>query len=128
MPRHCNWIMLLLPLLASLLIPATAFLPAYPSSSSKLSIVRYVLIVTASPRKRIIDEQKQAPRRNVLTLTNPSPQHTRRRAISSVTRLAVEGDGNKGGGEKRELDRLFEEMERANTRSPMGEALKETVR
>jgi hypothetical protein len=33
-----------------------------------------------------------------------------------------------GNGEKRELDRLFEEMERANSRSSMGEAIKETVR
>jgi len=39
--------------------------------------------------------------------------------------MAAEGgDGN----EKRELDRLFEEMQRVNSRSSMGEAIKETVR
>lgn len=37
-------------------------------------------------------------------------------------------DNNNNGGGKRELDRLFEEMERANTRSSVGEAIKETVR
>lgn len=51
---------------------------------------------------------------------------------SSGSRLSAAADGGgenngNGQGEKRELDRLFEEMERANTRSPVGEALKETV-
>lgn len=36
-------------------------------------------------------------------------------------------DGNEGGNGKRELDRLFEDFDRANTKSGVGEAIKETV-
>ncbi len=47
--------------------------------------------------------------------------------MAAAVRMAAEG-GDGGGNEKRELDRLFEEMQRVNSRSSMGEAIKETVR